>query len=71
MWSIKLAQRSFLKTEMKDIADHFLNPLKKGVLEGQTQAEIMRNSVKKNMDSGKTLEEAIIQDLKRINRELF
>lgn len=71
LWSIKLAQATFLKTEMTDIVRSFLDPLKREIMKGQTQAEIIRNSVKKNIMSGKTLEEAIIQDLKRMNREML
>lgn len=71
LWSIELAQTTFLKTEMTKIAQSFLNPLKKEIMKGQTQAKIIRNYVKKDIANGISTQEAIVRSMNRINREML
>lgn len=71
LWCIELAQTAFIGTEMADIAQDFLNPLKKEVVKGQTQAEIIRNSVKKYIDNGMTIQNAIVRVLNWMNKEML
>lgn len=71
LWSIELAQNYFLKTEMTEIAQSFLNPLKKELMQGQTQAEIIRNYVKKDIANGISTQKSIVRVLNRMNREML
>lgn len=71
LWCIELAQTTFLKTEMADFTKIFLNPLKNEIIKGQTQAEMIRNYVKKDIANGISTQEAIVRSLNRTNREML
>ena len=56
---------------MTEIAQSFLKKLKKEIMHGQTQAEIIRNYVKKDIANSISTQEAIVRSMNRTNREML